>query len=430
VRNQSETPSGTAAPVGGSERAPDAGEVDEALRWTVEHAWSGSPFLRRHLEGAGVDVSVFGGRSDLASLPFTTKADLREAYPLGWTAVPENEIRRVHASSGTTGKRTVASYTDGDLRDWADQFARCYRYAGVTETDRVQIMVGYGLWTAGVGFQSGCEAVGAMAVPAGPGNTDLQVELMEDLGTTVLCGTSSFMLLLAEKLDGSEVARRLNLRVGILGSERSGTAMRRRIEDILGLETFDIYGMTELYGPGTGIECSLHDGMHYWSDYYVIEVVDPDTLEPVPEGEPGELVLTTLRKEAMPLIRYRTRDISRIIPGACPCGSPFPRIERLTGRTDDMVKVRGVAIFPAMVDTTLETVDGVGSEYQIHVDRDSRGRDELVVRVEGDDTPGLGARVAEALRGALSVRAEVDIVPPGSLPRSERKTRRVFDHRD
>ena len=206
--------------------------------------------------------------------------------------------------------------------------------------------------------------------------------------------------------------------------------MRRRIEDLLGLETFDIYGMTELYGPGTGIECSRHDGMHYWSDYYLIEVVDPETLAPLPDGESGELVLTTLRKEAMPLIRYRTRDISRILPEPCPCGSPYPRIERLTGRTDDMVKVRGVAIFPAMVDTTLERIPAVGSEYQIHVDRDGRGRDNMLIRVEAEARAGLTTTVQSALRSALGVRVDVEVVAPGSLPRSERKTRRMFDHRD
>ncbi len=412
-----------------ADRIPTSEELDRALMWTVAHARDGSPFYRRHLEAASFDVDSFAGRADLASLPFTTKADLRSAYPLGWTAVPENQIRRIHASSGTTGKRTVASYTVGDIDDWAEQFARCYRFAGVTDTDRVQIMVGYGLWTAGVGFQAGCERVGAMAIPAGPGNTDLQLELMIDLEATVLCGTSSFLLLLAEKVGESGVADRLSLRTGILGSERSGTAMRRRIEDLLGLETFDIYGMTELYGPGTGIECSYHDGMHYWSDYYVIEVVDPQTLEPVPDGETGELVLTTLRKEAMPLIRYRTRDISRILVDPCPCGSPYPRIERLTGRTDDMVKVRGVAVFPAMVDTTLERIPGIASEYQIHVDRDQRGRDTILIRVEGEARAGLGDTVRSALRSALGVRVDVEVVAHGALPRSERKTRRMFDHR-
>ncbi|HEC10759.1 MAG TPA: phenylacetate--CoA ligase family protein [Acidimicrobiales bacterium] len=413
-----------------AETIPTSEELDRALRWTVGHAHEGSPFYRRHLDDFPYDVATFSGRADLASLPFTTKADLRSAYPLGWTAVPESEVRRIHASSGTTGKRTVASYTEGDIADWAEQFARCYRYAGVTETDRVQIMVGYGLWTAGVGFQAGCEQVGAMAIPAGPGNTDLQIELMIDLEATVLCGTSSFLLLLAEKVGETGVSDRLALRTGILGSERSGTAMRRRIEDLLGLETFDIYGMTELYGPGTGIECSRHDGMHYWSDYYLIEVVDPETLAPLPDGESGELVLTTLRKEAMPLIRYRTRDISRILPEPCPCGSPYPRIERLTGRTDDMVKVRGVAIFPAMVDTTLERIPAVGSEYQIHVDRDESGRDNILIRVEAEARAGLTTTVQSALRSALGVRVDVEVVAPGSLPRSERKTRRMFDHRD
>jgi phenylacetate-CoA ligase len=408
--------------------------VDEGIRWTVEHAYQGSAFFRDLLDQHGVDLGSVRGRADLPALPFTTKEQLRAEYPLGWTAVPHEQVARVHASSGTTGRRTVCSYTERDVDDWIDQFARCYELAGVGPNDRVQVMVGYGLWTAGWGFQAGAERRGAMAVPVGPGNTELQLEMMRDLGSTVLGATSSFALLLGEHLAASGGADDLALRVGIFGAERWGEAMRRRIESTLGIDTFDIYGLTELYGPGMGIECEAHDGIHWWSDYYVIEIVDPETLDPVPDGVEGEIVLTTLRKEATPLIRYRTRDLSRMLPGPCACGRPYPRMARLTGRTDDMVKVRGVAVFPSQIDSVLSSLDGVGSEYQLHVRRDDAGRDEALVRIEAllveeQQRAGLAAEVQHALRDGLGVRFDVELVGIGELPRSERKTQRVFDTR-
>jgi phenylacetate-CoA ligase len=369
---------------------------------------------------------------ELARLPFTTKEQLREAYPFGWTVVPLDDVVRIHASSGTTGRRTVATYTAGDIEDWTVQFARCLEFAGVTAADRVQIMVGYGLWTAGAGFQAAVERVGAMAIPTGPGNLELQLEMMRDCGTTVLCATSSFALMIAEEVERRGLCGALDLRVGVFGSERWGEGMRRRIEDLLGITTYDIYGLTELYGPGTGIECAEHDGIHYWDDYYVIEIVDTVDLTPVPPGEQGEIVLTTLRKQAMPLVRYRTRDISRLLPGPCRCGSPYPRIARLTGRTDDMIKVRGVSVFPAQVDTALATIDGVASEYQLHVWRDG-ARDRLVIKVETADPsppPHLHADLTDHLRTALGIRPDLELHPPGTLTRSERKTRRVYDHRE
>jgi phenylacetate-CoA ligase len=405
-------------------------DVDAAIRWTVQHATAGSRWWRDHFERAGVDPGSVTGLADLPRLPFSTKDDLRASYPLGWASVPPAELVRIHASSGTTGKRTVCAYTAGDVDDWADQFARCFATAGVTPDDRVQVMVGYGLWTAGVGFQAGAERLGALVVPTGPGNLDLQLELMQDMQTTVLCATSSFALMIAEAVEQAGLRDSLALRVGVFGSERWGPRMRAHIEAALGIETFDIYGLTELYGPGVGIECPAHDGIHVWSDYYVVEIVDPGTGEQLPPGEQGEVVITTLRKEGMPLIRYRTRDLSHVYRDACGCGSPHPRIAHLTGRTDDMVKVRGVAIFPAMVDTILHRVDGVGPEYQLHVRRDLEHGDVLTVVVEGESRPGLHEQVVHQLREGLSVRPDVDIVPPGTLPRTERKAKRVFDHRE
>jgi phenylacetate-CoA ligase len=406
-------------------------KADEAVAWSVQHAYRGSSWYRKHLDRAKVKLDSVSGLADLSRLPFTTKEDLREAYPLAWTSVPVEEVIRVHASSGTTGKRIVAAYTQKDVDDWADMFARCYEYAGITREDRVQITPGYGLWTAGIGFQLGAERLGAMTVPTGPGNVDLQFELALDFETTVICATASFGLLLAEEAQKRGLQERLKLRVGIFGSERWGDSMRRRIEALLGLESFDIYGLTELYGPGTGIDCERHDGIHYWDDFYVVEIVDPASGEPLPPGEEGEIVLTTLRKQAMPLIRYRTRDLSRLYTEPCKCGRPHPRIARLTGRTDDMVKVRGVALYPSQVDSVLSSVEGVGSEYQVVCLR-QRGRERLIIKVEAEELPldrRLETRVAQAVKSRIGVRPEVEVLPPGSLPRSERKTRRVFDER-
>jgi phenylacetate-CoA ligase len=393
------------------------------LAWTVAHAYEGSDFVREKLDAAGVDPRTVHRVEDLARLPLTTKEELRDAYPFGWTCVPLADVVRVHASSGTTGRRTLATYTARDLEDWAEMFVRCFEYAGVTRLDRVQITPGYGLWTAGAGFQAGVERLGAMAVPTGPGNLELQFEMAVELQSTVLCGTSSFGLLIAE-----EAHRRgldLALRVGVFGSERWGPAMRRRIEELLGIETFDIYGFTELYGPGTGIDCARHEGMHYWDDFYVVEVIDPASGEVLPAGAEGELVVTTLRKEAQPLLRYRTRDLSRIIPEPCACGSPYPRIDRIKGRSDDMFKVRGVQLYPAQIDIALAGLPGVGSEYQVVLTREE-GRDRFLVRVEGT---APADEVAEALRDRLGVRPDVEVVADGTLPRTERKTKRVFDER-
>lgn len=408
---------------------PDPGNVDAGIRWTVWQAYTGSPWWRAHLKEAAIDPASITGLADLPRLPFSTKGDLRDSYPLDWACVPEAWLVRIHASSGTTGKRTVCAYTRGDVSDWADQFARCFATAGVTPADRVQVMVGYGLWTAGAGFQAGAERLGAMVVPTGPGNLELQLEMMRDFGSTVLCATSSFALLIAEAVEERGLAGELSTRVGIFGSERWGPRVRERIQTLLGIEPFDIYGLTELYGPGTGIECSEHAGMHYWSDYYVVEIVDPDTGEAVAPGEQGEIVLTTLRKEAMPLIRYRTRDLSFVYPEPCRCGSPHPRIGQLAGRTDDMIKVKGVAVFPSQVESVLARVEGVGSEYQLHVHRQPGHGDVLIVRVEAESRARLRDDLVRQLREGLSVRAEVEIIELGSLPRSERKTQRVFDHR-
>jgi phenylacetate-CoA ligase len=282
--------------------------------------------------GAGVKPDEIRSLEDLKKLPFTTSKDLQEGYPFPLLSVPFEKVVRIHASSGTTGKRKVLSYTQKDIDDWAHFFARCYEMAELSPEDRVQIAVGYGVWTAGVGFQLGCERFGAMAIPAGPGNLDMQCRFLVDFQTTAMCCTASMGLLMAEEVNKRGIRKEIALKKMIFGSERSSDAMRNRIRDLLGVEhLFDIPGMTELYGPGTGLDCTCHQGIHYWADYYILEILDPDTLEPVPEGETGEMVVTTLRKEATPLIRYRTRDLTRLIPGKCACGSILPRHDRLAG---------------------------------------------------------------------------------------------------
>ncbi len=406
------------------------------LQWTVNHAYNGSPAYRRKFDDSGIKPADIRTLDDLKRLPFTTSKDLADGYPFPLLSVPVTDVVRLHASSGTTGKRKVLCYTQNDIDDWAHFFARCYEMADLGTEDRVQICVGYGVWTAGVGFQLGCEKFGALAVPAGPGNLDMQIEFLMDFQSTVMCCTASMGLLLAEEVERRGVRNKLRLKKMIYGSERSSDAMRGRIKDLLGLsDMYDIPGMTELYGPGTGLECSAHDGIHYWADYYILEILDPDTLEAVPPGQVGEMVVTSLRKEAVPLIRYRTRDLTALKPGACACGRLLPRHDRILGRSDDMFIVRAVNIYPGQIDSILSTIEGIGSEYQVIIER-SDGKDTMILRIErsrGADYASdaqTAIFVREMLRGKILVTPEVEIVDYASLPRSERKTRRVFDNRD
>jgi phenylacetate-coenzyme A ligase PaaK-like adenylate-forming protein/ABC-type branched-subunit amino acid transport system ATPase component len=406
------------------------------LTWTVRHAREGSAFYRERLDAAGIRPEEIRTLDDLQRLPFTSADDLREGYPFPLRAVPFEQIVRIHSSSGTTGKRKILGYTQKDVSDWATLFARCYEMAGVTPLDRVQIAVGYGLWTAGIGFQAGCERVGALAIPTGPANLDLQCEFLVDLQPTVFCCTASMGLLLAEEVHKRGIADKIGLKKVIYGAERSSVSMRKKITELFGgVELFDIPGLTELYGPGTGIECSHHDCIHYWADYYILEILDPETLRPVPPGEWGEMVVTSLAKEATPLIRYRTRDITRIIPGPCTCGSLLPRHSRIRGRTDDMFKFRGVNIYPSTLDAVLSAIPGLGSEYQIHLTRDAEGRDHLRLAVERgqgvepERADELMREIMHAVKRKILVTPEVEIGAYGSLPRTERKTRRVFDVR-
>ena len=409
----------------------------QGLQWTVNHVCQGSDFYRSRFDEVKVKPGDIRSLNDLKKLPFTTAQDLQEGYPFPLLSVPFEKVVRIHASSGTTGKRKVLCYTKKDIDDWTHFFARCYEMAELTPEDRVQIAVGYGVWTAGISFQMGCEAFGAMAIPAGPGNLDMQCQFLMDFQSTVMCCTASMGLLLAEEVNKKGIADRIHLKKMIYGSERASDAMRKRIKELLHLEhMFDIPGMTELYGPGTGLECPHHKGIHYWADYFILEILDPDTLKPVPDGETGEMVVTTLKKEAVPLIRYRTRDLTRMIPGECPCSSILPRHDRILGRSDDMIIFRAVNIYPGQIDHVLSSIGGIGSEFQVIFDRKEDGKDYMTLKVERDQKTKaerdqeLSAKVSEEIKKQIMVSATVEVVEYGSLPRSERKSKRVFDNRE
>ena len=379
-------------------------------------------------------IKGISSQEEFETLPFSSKADLRNAYPLGIQAVPDEEVVRIHSSSGTTGKPVIIPYTKKDLDDWATMFARCYETAGITNKDRIQITPGYGLWTAGIGFQAGCEKLGAMAVPMGPGNTDKQLQMMMDLETTVITATSSYALLLAEEINKRDLKKKIHLKKGVIGSERWSEKMRSYIRENLGIELYDIYGLTEIYGPGIGINCSEQSGMHYWDDYLYIEIIDPKTGKPVPDGEEGEIVITTLVKEGAPLIRFRTHDISRIIPGQCNCGRTYPRLDVIKGRSDDMFKVHGVNMFPSQVEELLGLVDGVSSEYNINIAHDEeKNKDIILVTVEAEGRVNFektGGIIRNLFKSRIGVTPKITVVPIGTLPRSEKKAKRVIDHRE
>ncbi|AKB61922.1 phenylacetate--CoA ligase family protein [Methanosarcina mazei] len=405
------------------------------LKDLLKRVVQGSPFYQKKFREANVDIEKIKSLEDLKLLPFTHKEELRDAYPLGLQAVPDSAVVRIHSSSGTTGKPVIIPYTRNDVDTWAELMMRCYMLAGLTNQDRIQITPGYGLWTAGIGFQLGAERLGAMAIPTGPGNTEKQLEMLVDLKTTALASTSSYALLLAEEIEKRGLKDRIHLRTGVIGSERWSEKMRSRIENELGIETFDIYGLTEIYGPGIALDCSYHEGMHYWSDNLLFEIIDPITGEQLPDGTLGELVITTLTKEGAPLIRYRTRDLTRIIPGLCKCGCPFPRIDRILGRSDDRIKFKAVNIYPGQIEDIIQKVPGVSSEYQILLTRKD-GRDSMTFRVEieGAEDPAKKAKTEKALGKAFKdfIGVTVDImgVKLGELPRSMKKTKRVIDERE
>ncbi len=379
-------------------------------------------------------ITGCSSQEEFEKLPFSSKDELRLAYPLGIQAASDKEIVRIHSSSGTTGKPVIIPYTTKDVDDWAIMFARCYETAGITKDDRIQITPGYGLWTAGIGFQAGCEKLGAMAIPTGPGNTDKQIQMMIDLKSTVICATSSYALLLSEEITKRGLKDSIFLKKGVIGSERWSEKMRNTIRRSLGIQLYDIYGLTEIYGPGIGVSCDEENGIHYWDDYVYIEIIDPETGKNVPDGTPGEIVITTLVKEGAPLIRFRTHDLSRIIPGDCPCGNKHPRLDIISGRSDDMFKIHGVNLFPSQIESIIGMVDGLGSEYRIILARDVETRkDVLHISVEAEgrvDFAESARKLSKIAKSKLGVTPHVAIVPIGTLSRSEKKTKRVEDQRE
>lgn len=390
---------------------------------------SSGSFYGKKLKEAG--ISEVRSAEEFETLPFSEKSDLRDAYPLGLMTAPEDKIVRIHSSSGTTGLPVIIPYTAKDVDDWAIMFSRCYETAGITNMDRIQITPAYGLWTAGIGFQNGAEKLGAMVIPMGAGNTDKQIQMMIDLQSTVLCSTSSYALLLAEEIEKRGLRNKIHLKKGVIGSERWGDKMRDTISEKLGIELYDIYGLTEIYGPGIGINCPGEKGMHYWDDYLYLEIIDPITLKPVPDGEVGEIVITTLVKEGAPLIRYRTHDLSRIIPEPCRCGSKYPRIDTIIGRSDDMMKIKGVNVFPAQIEEILATFPEISSEYQIRISH-LDGKDTMRIYVETNgsvDFADLSKRLAERVKSKIGFTPLVKPVEIGVLPRSEKKTKRIIDER-
>jgi phenylacetate-CoA ligase len=397
----------------------------------LEKVFESSPFYINKFAQAEITLADIKSQQDFEQLPFTDKDGLRLAYPLGLQSVPSEDIVRIHSSSGTTGSPIIIPYTKQDVDDWATMFARCYALAGVTKKDVVQITPGYGLWTAGIGFQAGAEKLGAMVVPMGPGNTEKQFQMMTDLKSTVFCSTSSYALLIAEEANKRGIKDKLSLKKGIIGSERWGELMRRRIQDELAIELFDIYGLTEIYGPGIAIDCEHHKGLHYFDDFLYFEIIDCETGLPVPDGEWGELVITTLVKQAAPLVRYRTHDITRILTEKCPCGCEYPMIDRIMGRTDDMIKVKGVNIYPGQIDSVLKNCAGASCEYQVHISH-TDGRDVLLLKVEKkaeSDKAAVEQELGHLFKQDIGIKIDIEAVEIGCLPRSEKKSKRVYDYR-
>jgi phenylacetate-CoA ligase len=410
---------------------------DSGLLWTLRHAMSGSAQYREKFRGAGVEPEGIRGLEDLDKLPFTTAEDLSAGYPLPLLSAPEDKVVRVHASSGTTGKRKILAYTRKDVETFALQMARCYEMAGLTTKDRVQIAVGYGLWTAGAGFQAGAEKFGALAVPVGAGNLEIHLQMLTDFGSTCLGCTASMALLMSEEVQRHGLLDRIKLKKAIFGAEGHNPRMRDTFERQLGLEhSFDIGGMTEMYGPGTSLECMEHKGLHYWADLFIIEFLDPATLKPVAAGEIGEMAVTSLRKEAAPVIRYRTRDLSMAIPGQCPCGCGMPRHGHILGRSDDMIIFRGVNIYPGQLADVLQGFPELGSEYHLLLTREE-GRDNMRLKTEmsrqadisSEEASRLAPRISKAVHSKLLIACETEILGYGELPRSFGKTKRVTDNR-
>lgn len=409
----------------------------ERLKATINQCMHNAVY-RQRLEAAGVTADSIQSVSDIRKLPFTTKQDLRDTYPFGLASVPLDECVRLHSSSGTTGNPTVILHTQQDLDAWAEQVARNLWMVGLRPSDVFQNSSGYGMFTGGLGFQYGAERLGMLTVPAAAGNSLRQIKFIKDFGTTALHAVPSYVTRLYEVMQQQGVNPRTDTRLRVLaiGAEPHSEEQRRRIEQMLGVKAYNSFGMSEMCGPGVGFECKEQNGLHFWEDYYIVEIVDPETLEPVADGEIGELVLTTLQREAMPLLRYRTRDLTRVLGRSCPCGRNHVRLDRMRGRSDDMMVLRGVNIFPIQIEKILMTFKELAPNYLITLTTDA-DNDNMTVEVEleglfTDDYRRLAAlqkAVTRALKDEILLTPQVRLVPKGSLPQSEGKAVRVVDKR-
>ena len=409
----------------------------ERLQKTVRHCMN-SPFYKKRFAENNLTPEDIQSLDDLRKIPFTTKQDLRDTYPFGIASVSVDKAVRLHSSSGTTGNPTVIIHTQKDLDEWANAVARCLHMVGLRPSDVFQNSSGYGMFTGGLGFQYGAERLGMMTVPAAAGNTKRQLKFITDFGTTALHAIPSYVTRIYEVMQemGLDPKRDTKLRTLIIGAEPHSEEQRRRIEEMMGVKAYNSFGMSEMCGPGVAFECQEQNGLHIWEDYYIVEIIDPDTLEPVPEGEVGELVLTTINREGMPLLRYRTRDLTRVLPGECPCGRHHKRLDRMKGRSDDMIILKGVNIFPIQIETILMQFKELTTNYLITLEtKDSN--DEMIIEVEleklfTDDYARLQVltkNITRLLKDEILVTPHVKLVPKGTLPQSEGKAVRVKDLR-
>jgi phenylacetate-CoA ligase len=412
----------------------------ERLKWSIRHAYDNVPFYRKKFEASGFHPDQFKSLDDMKRVPFLTKQDMRDNYPYGLFAVPLNKVVRVHASSGTTGNATVVGYTKNDVNVFAEVVARSLVSYGVSENDVVQIAYGYGLFTGGLGLHYGSEKLGALTVPMSGGNTPRQLMLMQDFGTTVFCSTPSYALNIADFIEKNMPDFKIEstkLRIGVFGAEPWTEEMRKEIEQRLKIDAYDIYGLSEVIGPGVSAECKEKNGLHVFEDHFYVEIIDPDTGEVLPEGEKGEIVYTSLTKEAFPGIRYRSRDITRLYHDGCSCGRTLVKMDKVTGRSDDMLIIRGVNVFPSQIESVLMGFDGTEPHYQIVVDRKG-SMDDIEVLVEVNEKifsdeikvmNNLSKNIADRFRSSLGISAKITLVEPQTIPRSEGKAVRVVDKR-
>ncbi len=409
------------------------------LQATLERAYGGVPFFRKKFDAAGLKPGDIKSLADLTKIPYMVKQEMRDNYPFGLFATPMDDVVRLHASSGTTGQVTVVGYTQNDIDNWADLIARCLTSYGATKHDMIQVAYGYGLFTGGLGLHYGAERLGGTVIPISGGNTRRQIQVMQDFKATVLCCTPSYALHMAEAAGEMGVdIRNLPLKIGVFGAEPWSESMRAQAEEKMGIDAYDIYGLSEVLGPGVACECEAKDGLHIFEDHFIPEIIDPESGEPLPDGTPGELVFTSLLKEATPVIRYRTRDITTLTHEPCACGRTHARMARVFGRSDDMLIIRGVNVFPSQIEDILVRIEGVEPHYQIIVDREGV-MDVVNVQVEvspeifSDEIKNLEKlerKIAAAIREDLAIGAKVKLVEPKSIQRSEGKAKRVIDQRD